>query len=276
MTSNKKGHRVQSVERALLLLEILSEVGKPVSLSELTEKASLNISTVHRLLHTLMSSHFVEQDLNNGKYRLGLRMFEIGSKALYNLDVRQVAKPDLQEMVDKCNETVNLAILEQGEVVYIEQVESTNMIKMFARVGSRGPAHCTAAGKALLAHVKEADLDNIVSKKGLQKFTENTITDPEKLKSELKKIREQGYSLDLEEMDEGVNCVAVPIKNFENRVIAAISASGLATRITQERLENYLIKDLKETALKISLNLGYRYDMSDKKEGLLEGLMEEE
>ena len=270
MTNNKKGHRVQSVERALLLLEILSEVGKPISLSELTEKASLNISTVHRLLHTLMSSHFVEQDLNTGKYRLGLRMFEIGSKALYSLDIRQVAKPDLQEMVDKCNETVNLAILEQGEVVYIEQVESTNMIKMFARVGSRGPAHCTAAGKALLAYVKESELEDIISKKGLIKFTENTITDPEKIKEELKKIREQGYSLDLEEMEEGVNCVAVPIKNYENKVVAAISVSGLASRITREHLDSFLIKKIKDTAMKISLNLGYKHIITDKKEGFFE------
>ena len=262
MTGNKKGHRVQSVERALLLLEILSEVGEPVSLSELTEKASLNISTVHRLLHTLMSSHFVEQDLNSGKYRLGLRMFEIGSKALYNLDIRQVAKPDLQEMVDKCNETANLAILEQGEVVYIEQVESTNMIKMFARVGSRGSAHCTAAGKALLAYVNESELDEIISKKGLAKFTKNTIIDPDSLRKELKCIREQGYSLDMEEMEEGVNCVAAPIMNYENKVIAAVSVSGLASRITREHLENFLIEIVKETAMKISLNLGYKQNIN--------------
>lgn len=264
MKNNKKGHRVQSVERALLLLEILSELGEPTTLSELSEKANLNISTVHRLLHTLMANHFVEQDLNSGKYRLGLRMFEIGSKALYSLDIRQVAKPHLQELVNRCNETANMAILEQGEVVYIEQVESQNTIKMFARIGSRGPAHCTAAGKALLAFLEEEDLEKVISSKGLPRFTDNTITDSEKLKGELKKIRAQGYALDLEEMDEGVSCIAAPIKNHEGRVIAAISISGLASRMSRERMEEIYTEYLRVAAYKISQDLGYKESLSQQ------------
>ncbi|RQD78720.1 MAG: IclR family transcriptional regulator [Candidatus Syntrophonatronum acetioxidans] len=264
MKNNKKGHRVQSVERALLLLEILSEVGEPTTLSELSEKANLNISTVHRLLHTLMANHFVEQDLNSGKYRLGLRLFEIGSKALYSLDIRQVAKPHLQEVVHKCNETANMAILEQGEVVYIEQVESQNTIKMFARIGSRGPAHCTAAGKALLAYQEMPELERIISSKGLPRFTDNTITEPDKLKEKLEKIRKQGYALDLEEMDEGVNCIAVPIMNHEGKVIAAISISGLASRMSRDRLEEIHREYLKEAGHKISQDLGYKESLSQQ------------
>lgn len=262
MKNDKKGHRVQSVERALLLLEILSEIGEPTTLSELSEKANLNISTVHRLLHTLMANHFVEQDLNSGKYRLGLRLFEIGSKALYSLDIRQVAKPHLQNMVHQCNETANMAILDKGEVVYIEQVESQNTIKMFARIGSRGPAHCTAAGKALLAYQEMPELERILSNKGLPRFTENTITDPEKLKEELGKIREQGYSLDLEEMDEGVNCIAAPIMNHEGKVVAAVSISGLASRMHRKALEEIYREYLKEAAHRISQDLGYKKSLS--------------
>lgn len=257
MKGKKKGQRVQSVERALSLLDILSLAGKPMTLSDISEKAALNISTVHRLLHTLMLHNFVRQDYNTGKYRLGLKVFEIGSKALYDLDIRQVAKPELQELVDRFNETTNLAILEQGEVVYIEQVESTHMYKMFARVGNRGPAHSTATGKALLSYVSDLELKSIIEEKGLARFTRGTITDPEKLREELKKIREQGHSLDLEEMEEGVNCIAVPIMNHENEVVAAVSISGPKTRMAEERLTGEFLSAIKETALKISLNLGY-------------------
>ncbi len=257
MKSDKKGQRVQSVERALYLLEILSEVGRPMTLSDISEKAGLNISTVHRLLHTLISHQFVQQDLNSGKYRLGLKVFEIGSKALYSLDIRQVARPDLQDLVDRCNETVNMAILEQGEVVYIEQVESSNMIKMFARVGSRGPAHCTGAGKVLLAYLDQEELSSVI-KRGLVRFTPKTITDPDKLIEELHTIREQGYSLDIEEMEEGVKCIAAPIRNHEGKVIAAVSISGPVARMTDKRLKDMIIKNLKEITHKISINLGYQ------------------
>lgn len=257
MQSDKKGQRVQSVERALYLLEILSEVGRPMTLSDISEKAGLNISTVHRLLHTLISHQFVQQDLNSGRYRLGLRIFEIGSKALYSLDIRQVARPDLQELVDRCNETVNMAIIDQGEVVYIEQVESSNMIKMFARVGSRGPAHCTGAGKVLLSYLDEAELAKVL-KKELTRFTPKTITDPNKLMEELIIIREQGYSLDVEEMEEGVKCIAAPIRNHEGKVIAAVSISGPVARMTEKRLKDIIIKNLKDTTQKISINLGYQ------------------
>lgn len=258
MKDRKKGQRVQSVERALLLLEILSDMGKPVTLSELTEKANLNISTVHRLLQTLMFHHFVEQDLNTGRYRLGLRVFEIGSSALYNLDIRDISKPYLEQLVEQCNETANIAILEQGELVYIQQVESTYMMKMFARVGNRGPAYCTAAGKVLLAYLEEEKLINIILKTKFIKFTDKTITDPEELKEELVYIRKRGYSLDVEEMEEGVKCIAFPVMNHEGRVVAAVSISGPMSRMTDKRLKDTLLINLRETALKISLDLGYK------------------
>ncbi len=274
MENKKKGQRVQSVERALLLLEILSDVGKPVALSELTEKANLNISTVHRLLQTLMSHHFVEQDLNTGRYRLGLRVFEIGSSALYNLDIREVAKPQLEWLVEKCNETANLAILEQGELVYIQQVESTHMMKMFARVGNRGPAYCTAAGKAILAYMGEEELNNIIYKIEFIKFTDKTITDPEKLKEELVNIRNRGYSLDVEEMEEGVICMAFPVMNHEARVIAAVSVSGPVTRMTDKMLKDTILRYLGETALRISLNLGYKNIPIQKPVNVRQGIAE--
>ncbi|UNC90883.1 IclR family transcriptional regulator [Candidatus Contubernalis alkaliaceticus] len=264
MKSDKKGQRVQSVERALYLLEILSQVGNPMTLSDISEKAGLNISTVHRLLHTLISHQFVQQDLNSGRYRLGLRIFEIGSKALYSLDIRQVARPDLQELVDTCNETVNMAILDQGEVVYIEQVESTNMIKMFARVGSRGPAHCTGAGKVLLSYVEEPELTNILKNKGMASFTPHTITEPNQLREELSLIRERGYSLDIEEMEEGVKCIAAPIRDHEGRVIAAVSISGPVARMTEKRLKDMIIQNLTDTTQKISINLGYQNMSSER------------
>ncbi|WP_408955394.1 IclR family transcriptional regulator [Natroniella sp. ANB-PHB2] len=246
--------KVQSVDRALDILEILVEVQRPITLSELSKRADLNISTAHRLLNTLVMRGFAAQE-ESGKYKLGLHLFEIAGTLENSMDLKTVVKPYLEEIVEECNETVNLVILDQGEVLYVDQVESTNMIRMFANVGSRGPAHSLGAGKVLLAHLDEEQLDQILDQIELKEFTTNTITDPAKLKEELAKIRELDYAVDFEEMEEGVRCVAAPIRDGNGEVVAAISVSGPNIRITEQVLYEELVPLITNKAEEISSKL---------------------
>lgn len=259
MKSPHDRHSVQAVERALKILIVLAEAGTPLTLTQIRDKTDLNISTAHRLLHTLMNDGFIGQDKETGKYMLGLRTFEVGHAALYSMDIRTTARPFLQGLVDRCNETTNLAILDQDEVVYIDQIESLNMIKIFARVGSRGPAHCTGAGKALLAQLSDRELDRFLQHMlPLQSFTDFTICEPHKLKQEMMQIRKNGYALDNGELEGGVRCVAVPVWDFENKAIAAISVSGPDNRLTDAFIQERLIPEVMAAAAKISERLGYR------------------
>ncbi|MEW5953204.1 MAG: IclR family transcriptional regulator [Bacillota bacterium] len=254
--NDRRVKTVQAVDRSLAILEALARHGGPVSLTVLSNKLGLNISTVHRLLNTLIVAGFVEQEPNQGRYRLGLKAFEVGNAALYNLDIRSIAKPYLKELVDKCNETANLSILDRGDVVYIDQVESSNIVKMFAKPGTRGPSYCTGSGKVMLAFLTPHELDKTMREIKFFKHTENTITDPRQLKKELEKIHQQGYSVDQGELEEGVQCVAAPIRNHEGKCIAAVSISGPASRITGFSLAE-LIRIVTHAANRVSLQLGF-------------------
>ncbi|MGE5405322.1 MAG: IclR family transcriptional regulator [Candidatus Saccharibacteria bacterium] len=250
---------VQSVERALSIIEALADHKDPISLGDLADKVDLKPSTVHRLLGTLMHRGFVEQD-ELSRYKLAIKLFHIGNTVASAVDLKQVAAPYMKVLLEQCNETVNLAVLEQGEVVYVDQLESNNMIvvRMFARVGSRGPAHCTGSGKVLLAGLDDHELSRYLAKAELQRFTSDTITDPGMLAKELQRVKKDGYALDLGERDEGVRCVAAAIKNHEGRVIAAISVSGPSMRITPSYINNELSPLVREAAHNISRKLGYQ------------------
>jgi len=250
---------VQSVERALSILEILADYGAPMHLGQISEQARLRPSTAHRLLGTLISCGFVEQDTES-RYRLGLKVFRIGNAATYVTDIRQIAAPYMQELLERCNETVNLAVLDKGEVVYIDQLESNNIVvvRMFARVGNRGPAYCTGSGKVLLSGLSEEEFQRYLATTELVRFTTDTITDAKFLEREIERVRKDGYALDLGERDEGVRCVAAPIKNYEGRVVAALSVSGPSMRMTATYIINEMAPLVKETALRISERLGYQ------------------
>ena len=256
---NDGGETVQAVTRALLLLELLAKESSPVSLSEMSQKAGLKVTTAHRLLTTLMNKAFVEQDENTLKYQLGIKTFEIGNAALLVNDLRSIARPFLKQLLENVNETINLAILEDTEVIYIDQLESTNIVivKMFARVGSRGPAYCTGTGKVLLSELSNDELRKRFAAVNFVKFTENTLADIEQLIKVLTKIRYDGYALDFSERDPGVTCVAVPVKNFDGHIQAAISVSAPAQRMLPECINQEILPMLLNVSHQISLKLGY-------------------
>ena len=255
-----EGETVQAVTRALTLMEILARAKTPITSSEMSKQANLKLTTVHRLLYTMMHQGFVEQDLTTLRYRLGLKAFEIGNAALATIDLRATARPFLLTLAEQVNETTNLAVLDGAEVVYIDQLESTNMVivKMFARIGSRGPGYCTGTGKVLLADLPESDLRQRLAQIEFTKFTEHTITDPEELLQTLKKVQRDGYALDFSERDEGVTCVAAPIRNMDSRVMAALSVSGPVHRMPMEKIVNEILPSVLQAATAISVRLGYQ------------------
>jgi DNA-binding IclR family transcriptional regulator len=258
-SNGEESKTVQAVERALAIMDVLAEAAVPMAITDLAEKVQLNISTVHRLLSTLAINGYVEQD-KSSHYKLGLKLFAMGKASLYAQDLQTISHPFLEELVARCNETANLAILDGRDVIYIDQVESNNIVivRMFARVGSRGPAHATGSGKMLLSSLSDEDYDRLFAGVKLEHYTSETITDVNILKKELQRIRSQGYAIDLGERDENVRCVAAPIYNHEDNIIAAISISGPDTRITNYYLNNELVDIVLDTARKISQRLGYR------------------
>lgn len=248
-------YTVNSVDRSLRILEALAEFGKETRVTSLCDKLGLHSSTMVRLLSALMKRGFVEKSPETGLYRLGLKCFQIGLSALDQIDLRRVARPLLEELSRKTEETANLTVLQGKEVACIERIDSPGFINIQIPLGLRLPLYSSAGGKALLAHLEDQQIDLILKEKGLKGFTENTITDFPTLKKELAKIRERGYALDNEELYYGIRCVAAPVYNHHRRVVGAVSISGTTARITKERIPE-LAQMVQETSRKISFRLG--------------------
>lgn len=254
----RRSGSVQSVERSLAILEALAARREPMTLKEVGAFCGLKLSTTHRLLATLVMKGFASQDVVTGKYRLGIKTFQIGNAALYSLDLRSMVRPHLIKLVEESQETANLAVLERTnnglELVYIDQFESPRMIRTSAMIGGQVPVHSTGSGKILLAFLEERELTSLLKNCQLTPFTPNTITDKAELIEELNRTRQNGYALDLEETENGVVCVAAPICNHADQVIAAISISGPVSRMIPPC--DAAIEVVMNTARRISQGLG--------------------
>ena len=257
----KPNNLVQTIARASLILDILGQNPQGISIRELSAKIKLPKGTTHRLLSSLFYFGYVRQDSKTRNYFLGLKLVELGNLLLSQIDLRKEAEPLLRDLAERTNETVHMVFLDRGEIVYIDKVEldhSPGGLRMASRVGLRNPAHSCAVGKVLLAHLSVEELDHIIKEKGLPKRTENTITDSIQLKEHLKNMRTQGYAIDDEENEKGIRCVAAPLYNEIGKVVAAISISAPAFRVTKKVIQESLKKEVMETAFKISQRLGYR------------------
>ena len=240
MISEKE--RIKSIDKVLDLLEFLSINEQEIGVAEISKKINMGLSTVHRILTTLKSRGYINQNEQTAKYRLGIKLFELGCAVQNTKHLIEIAKPYLRELSEITNEIVNLAILEGREVIYLSKIESTEILTVNIKSGTRVLAHCTALGKVLLAFIPDREFDGLYnSEKQLPSLTQNSITSLKELKKQLKKIREQGYTIDKEEYKIGVNCFAVPIINKEGRAIAAISITGPASRFTVDEMEK--VKD---------------------------------
>ncbi|MEW6661549.1 MAG: IclR family transcriptional regulator [Bacillota bacterium] len=252
--SNKRSGYIQSVDRALSILEAFAP-GQWLGVRELGSLVGLPKSTTYGLLITLTKRGYLVQNPENGKYKLGLKLFELGNRFIDGLDVRQEALPFLKQLNESFQETVHLVTLDADEVVYIDKVEGPRSIRMSSRVGQRNPLYCTAVGKVLMANMPESLVLNIINK-GLKEYTPFTITDPHKLLAHLKTVRQQGYALDDQELEIGLRCVAAPIMDHLGNAVLALSVSAPVDRLGEAKLQE-VINSLKNVAAIISTRLGH-------------------
>jgi DNA-binding IclR family transcriptional regulator len=254
--TNGSPYRVQVVDRALAALDVLASRSSECSLVEMCAALDLHRSTVHRLMMVLEQHRVVDKNPETGRYRLGLKLFEFGSKALASFDPRRHARPFLDRLQRELSETVFFCILDDGQVFYLDKVESQQSIRTACTVGSRAPAYCTAVGKAMLAELPDAEVNDIVRRWGLKAITAKTITTAAALKTELKTIRSRGYAIDDEEKEQGLRCVSSAVRGHSGRPLSAISVSGPAFRITKERIPE-IGEVVMQVANDLSVEFGY-------------------
>ncbi len=240
---------VQSLERAFLLLELMAEDGGEVALSRLAVDSGLPLSTIHRLVRTLVSRGYVRQ-LPSRRYVLGPRLIHLGESSSRTLGTW--ARPHLSDLVDAFGETANLAMLDGDRVVYVAQVPSRHSMRMFTEVGRRVHLHCTGVGKALLSQLPPETARELVERGGMPARTPLTVTDPDELMARLPRIAEQGYALDDGEQEIGVRCVAVPVPG--GPLMTAISVSGPEGRLPLESVPQ-VVALLKRTAAALAAEL---------------------
>jgi DNA-binding IclR family transcriptional regulator len=249
-------YKIQVLDRALAILEALSQDGPDLSLGQISESLGLHKSTAHRLIMVLERHKLLEKNPERGKYRLGLKLFELGTRAVSQLDLRERARAFLERAVLETGETVHLCIYDDGEVVYVDKVEPGRSVRLASSVGRRNPAYCTAVGKAIMAHLPESQVEHAVQKHGLRQLTRKTISSMAELKTALAKVRETGYAVDNEENEEGVCCVGAVVRDFSGDPVAAVSASGPKFRIDTEKIP-VLARSVVAAAAALSGELGF-------------------
>lgn len=247
---------VPSVQKAVRILELIAkEPG--LTVSKVSERLGLPKSSAHDILATLEDESLVFRTHAGGGLHLGIRLFELGNKSLGDFEIRKASEASLRWLNKELDETVHLTILDNDEVLYVECFESTKRLRIYSVIGVRAPLHCTAVGKAIMAYLPEAEVDRIVAERGLPKMTENTIIDAQELKKELVATVRRGYAIDNSEHEEGVRCVAAPIRSRSGEVIASISVSGPDQRIAMGDVPQLAILVVK-AANEISLRMGAR------------------
>lgn len=247
---------VKPVHNAIRILEILGHE-QSMGVTQISKHLQMPKSSVHDILSTLHNDGLVEKDCERNHYSLGLKLFELGNMARANLELRRISIPFLRSLNEVLDETVHLTILDGWQVLYVECFESAKQLRTYSVIGVRAPLHCTAVGKAILAFFTDKQVDRMIKAMGLARFTENTITDRERLDREMNAIRQRGYAVDNAEHEEGVRCIGAPIHNHEAAVMASISVSGPSQRMTPERDEEVGELVMSKTA-EISRSLGYR------------------
>ena len=256
MMQKRGGVVIQSVARALDILhcfELESELG----ISEISRAMGLSKSTIYGLVNTLTTYGYLEQTSKTSKYKLGLKLFELGNVVQQRMDIRQEARPCCQLLSDKYRTTVHLATHSEGDLIYVDKVTaSSGSFVLYSQVGKRAPMYCTGVGKALLAHVSDSYLEEYIFSRPMVKITENTIDTREKLLKELAEVRELGYAKDNEEIELGLRCIAAPIFDSHHQPTFALSMSFHYGRLWDVDW-NEAARDVQYYARQISERLGH-------------------
>ncbi len=259
---NKASYIIQSVTNALDLLEEFRGEETELGVTELSKRLALHKNNVFRLLATLESRGYMEQNRLTGNYRLGLRVLELGQVFIKHMGLLKMARPVLEEIVEKCNETAYLGLIRDNRVVYVDAVEANRPVRVVSRVGGGLPVYASAIGKVQIAFETADERERALGTGTLESFTPNTIIDRAKLSTHLEAVQKQGFALDDEEYDDGIRCVGVPVRDYTRRVVAGLSISGPAYRFTDERLNKELIPLAQNAGNMLSRRLGF--DISSK------------
>lgn len=230
---------VRALSRGLRLLEILASEPAGLALAEITQQAQLSKSSAHRLLQTLVHNGYVAQETTTGRYHPSLKLLRLSSQLVDEASLAEVVHPHLSHIAEVTRETVHLVLLDHDDPVYVEKVESPNPIRMYSKIGMRVPLHCTGVGKAILAYLPEERLQQLVDNGRLERFTENTITNPEALRRHLAEVRRQGYAIDDGEHEEPVRCIAAPLFARDRQVVGAVSIAAVSYRVDVETLRGW-------------------------------------
>ncbi len=252
-----RGNAVQSVGKAMELLDCLAAARRPLSLQEISLSTGWAKSTIHGLLAAMREYGIVDQSRLDGKYRLGLRLFELGTAVSSSWDVLNIARPHLQEIALQTGESVHLAMLDGAEVLYLDYVDDRRALRIVAEPGTRLPAHCSALGKAMLAYLPELEAQRVLASRELRAYTPHTLTDIAQLQQEFERVRQTGCAIEDGEMRIGLRAAAAPVFNAYKQPAYAIGVTGMFRRVSDETfaLAKRLVID---AAAAVSAELGYR------------------
>jgi len=254
---DKSNYIIQSVAHALDVLEEFRGDMDELGVTELSKKLKLHKNNVFRILATLQSRNYIEQNRSNDNYRLGIKCLELGQTFIRQRGLLKQAKPILQELAEATGETSYISILRGNEVVYLDAVETSSTVRVISRVGLHMPIHATAAGKALVAFESDEELLKRFSGE-IPRFTKGTKTRSEDLMKDLAAVRELGYATDLEEFEDGLRCIGGPVRDYTRKVVGAISVSGPAHRLADEKIAQHVGPEVERAARALSARLGFR------------------
>ncbi len=259
-------NKVQTIDRTLDIIELLATAKEGLGVTEIGQSIGLHKSTVYRLLTALSERGYIEKDSKSSTYKLGLKFIEISGLFLKKLELKTEALPSMRRLAEIIGQPVHLAILEGTDVIYIEKVELVNSIRMYSQIGRRAPVHCSAIGKILLAGLNTERLQEVLENIKFKKYTPNTILSKEGLKREVQRVSAQGWAVDNEEHEPDIRCIAAPIFDYTNKIIAAVSVSG-ESRIINPKSDLETARYVIETAANISKRMGYVHGKGDPGQG---------
>ncbi|GAA1006009.1 IclR family transcriptional regulator [Acrocarpospora pleiomorpha] len=244
---------VQSLARGLAVIRAFDAVTPELTLSDVARKTDLTRAAARRFLHTLVDLGYVRTD--GRLFSLSPRVLELGYAYLSSLSLPEVALPHLERLVAEVHESASVSVLDEADVVYVARVPTTRIMRVTIAIGTRFPAHCTSMGRVLLAGLSPAELDAFLADNPLERLTPRTVTSPVALRSELDRVRAQGWAMVDQELEEGLRSIAAPIRNRAGRAVAAVNLSSHASRTTLESARRDLLPPLLATAARIEADL---------------------
>ncbi len=254
--SPKRTYNITALQRGLKLLHLFSESAQGLSAKQVASASRLPVSTVHRFLANLQAAGFLSCD-GDGHYHLGIACFAIGQAALNQLDIRRLSLPYLRELNVQTRETIHLTVRHGVSAVYVEKLDSPEQLRIYSRIGATVPLYCTAVGKVMLAYMPQEECEQVLSELDLKRLTTNTVANLQELRTELYRVRKNGYACDMEEHELHIRCIAAPIWDHTGSVHASLSITAPVLRMPVTRLRQ-LAPLIQSAGLQISKQLGYQ------------------